>query len=283
MTARTPIEELPDAERLIRALEIEVPGGGTVSAIFHGAMDSDAKDIHVNPDDVKPPRPPTLVIMAHHAPGGHKAAENDIFGDLELHLAQEGFSTIRFDFRGCGTSPGRPDDTSLATMAADMAAVHQWAANNGFERLVHIGDGIGALAVLMNMNEAVRALVLLWPILKPTETYFAEAFARMDEAAAAGETALELLGERVGIALLRELRDLDIVRHIHALRAPVLIQHGEDDQHIPLSQIDILKRWAVKARRIEITTYEGGTRGLRQLQERQTLLYHTRQFLRRYC
>lgn len=268
--------DLPDAAGLVRALEIPVAGDAFVSAIFHGALIPDHKDIHETPDDE---RPSTLVIMAHHAPGGHRSAENDIFGDLEHHLAHDGFDTLRFDFRGCGTSPGHAEDTSLTTMAADLHGVHQWAVKEGYKQLVHLGDGIGALAVLLYPHELVKAYVLLWPILAPRDSYFADGFAAMDTDA----HTIELLGERVSVKLLRELHDLDLRPTLAAIRQPILVQTGEDDPHIPLSQTDPLKKYAVKSRRIEITSYEGGTRGLRQLQERKTLFYHTRQFLKRYC
>jgi pimeloyl-ACP methyl ester carboxylesterase len=273
---RTPIDGMPDAAGLVRALEIPVSGGEYVSAIFHGALRPDNKDIHETPDEA---RPSTIVIMAHHAPGGHRSAENDIFGDLEHHLAHDGFDTVRFDFRGCGTSPGNPEDTSLVSMEADIKAIHRWAEKAGYKQFVHLGDGIGALAVLLNTHERVKAYVLLWPILKPRDSYFAEGFAAMDT----DSTTIELLGERVSVKLLRELYDLDLRKTLADIRQPILVQTGEDDPHIPMNQTEPLKKYAVKSRRIEITSYEGGTRGLRQLQERKTLFYHTRQFLKRYC
>jgi hypothetical protein len=271
--------DLPAATGLIRALEIPVTGGGHVSAIFHGALRSDGKDIHEIPDDIGANGPPTLVIMAHHAPGGHRSAENDIFGDLEHHLTHDGFDTIRFDFRGCGTSPGAVEDTCLASMKADLAAIHKWAKDEAYEKIVHLGDGIGALAVVMNPDERVKAFVLLWPVLKPRDCYLAEGFAKMHD----DTPTVEIGGENVSVRLLRELYDLDIRKDLAAIKQPILVQTGENDPQIPTTQTDPLKRYAVNARRIEITSYEGGTRGLRQLQERKTLFYHTRQFLKRYC
>lgn len=278
----TSIDGLPDARGLVKALEIPVKDRDYVAAIFHGALIPDAKQIHEMPDE-REERPSTLVIMAHHAPGGHKSAENDIFGDLEHHLAHEGFDTIRFDFRGCGTSPGRVEDTTLGTMAQDLAAIHRWANKAAYKQTVYLADGIGAIATLLTVPDNMKAMVWLWPILKPAECYFADAFAALDTAIAAGEKAVELHGERVGVALLRELQTLDVVKYLQAVRCPLLVQHGEDDRHIPLSQLDLLRKHAIRARRIEITTYQGGSRGLRQLQERRTLFYHTRQFLNRYC
>lgn len=274
---------LPEADPLLRPLEIALPdGNGTIAALFHEKLEDDGKNIHEAPDDDKA-RPATLIIMAHHAPGGHKAAENDIFGDLEHHLSHDGFDTIRFDFRGCGASSGRVEDMSLATLAEDMDAVYSWAAAHRYERLVLVGDGIGAMAVLQNMNERVKALVLLWPILQPQSSYFADAFARMDDAQAQQDGFVTLYEERVSLRLLQDLKKADLRPLIAQLRCPVLVQHGESDPHIPLAQLDILKKYGRHARRIEITTYEGGQRGLRALQERKTLFYHTRQFLNRYC
>ncbi len=276
--SHSPID-LPAATGLIRALEIPVADGGHVSAIFHGALRPEGKEIHETPDEDENTGPATLVIMAHHAPGGHRSAENDIFGDLEHHLAHDGFDTIRFDFRGCGTSPGRVEDTCLASMKADLAAIHKWAADEAYEKIVHLGDGIGALAVLMNPDERVKAFVLLWPVLKPRDCYLSEGFVKMHD----GPETIEILGENISVRLLRELYDLDIRKELGAIRQPILVQTGENDPHIPVTQTEPLKKYAVNARRIEITSYEGGTRGLRQLQERKTLFYHTRQFLKRYC
>ena len=69
----------------------------------------------------------TLVIMSHNFPGGHKRGHNDLFGDIEEKLAQAGFHTLRYDFRGCGDSEGESVEFDLNSANIDFQSILKWA------------------------------------------------------------------------------------------------------------------------------------------------------------
>ncbi len=213
-----------------------------------------------------------LIIMLHSFPGGHKASQNDLFGDLEHKLSQGGLDTLRFDFRGCGESEGKSEHFTLERAKDDLQAILKWARKSGFNRFIYIGEGLGATVALQNANAQVRALVLLWPALSPKDTFVGQF---------SPDSQYE--NHKVGRALLEEIRKFDPVGVLRDLKVPLLIQHGQADQKFPIGQLDLLRRHAYNTPRIEMTTYDNGEPGLEKLNERETMYYHIQQFLTRYA
>ncbi|HEY8190706.1 MAG TPA: prolyl oligopeptidase family serine peptidase, partial [Micavibrio sp.] len=107
-----------------------------------------------------------------------------------------------------------------------------------------------------------------------------EPLAAMD---AQAQDYVEWQGKKLGLAFLQELKDFNPVKGLKKVRVPLLVQHGADDRDVPPSQLELLRRHGRNMKRVEMTTYEGGGAGLRRLNERQTMLYHIRQFLKRYA
>jgi pimeloyl-ACP methyl ester carboxylesterase len=227
-----------------------------------------------------PVRSKTMVMMIHGFPG-NKETHNDIFGDLEFRIAQDDFHTLRFDFRGCGASEGRFEDFSFKSATQDIESILGWARSFGYERFFFIAEGLGATLALQNLTPDVRGAVLLWPALDPRHTHLKEPLAAVEAGRANGF--VEWQGRRVGVPFLEELKAFNPVRNLKKIRVPLLIQHGADDPEIPPSQLELLRRHGRNMKRIEMTVYEGGGAGLRRLNERQTMLYHIRQFLKRYA
>lgn len=261
---------------MAKSVFIPIPGEQRLSAILQKGMlgldggDGDAPDAAGGK---------TLVVMIHGFPG-HKAARNDVFGELEFHLAKDDFHTLRFDFRGCGESEGKSEDFTLKTAVEDMASVLSWARSFGYERFFYIGEGLGATIALLSLNASVRGAVLLWPVLDPRLT------GMKDLMAAAGDKEREFViwrDTKIGLPFIKEIKSFNPMRKLRNLKVPLLIQQGDADEEVSPRQMEMLRRHARSARRIEMTTYEGGGHGLSGLNERQTMIYHVRQFLKRYA
>lgn len=231
-----------------------------LSGYFHGALDKSTAS-----------GKKTLVMMLHSFPGGHKGGQNDIFGDLEYQLSLDDQPSLHFDFRGCGESEGAIRDFTLASAAADINAARTWAAKRGYERFIYVGEGLGALIALLNLGDNAAAAVLLWPVLDARTPVLRRL--AVEGAAKTG----------INPAFLSEIETLDPAQWISKIRAPLLIQHGENDKDAPYAQINLFRRYGQRSRRIEITCYEGGEHGLTRLNERQTLFYHVRQFVQKYA
>jgi len=244
-----------------------------VSATLNKALGTDEED--------SPVEDKTLVIMVHGFPG-HKSAQNDIFGDIEFQLTRDGFHTLRFDFRGSGESDGKAEDFTFASAAEDMSAIIAWAQSFGYTSFFYIGEGLGAMLALESLNPHVRGAVMLWPAFDPRLTNMKAVLdaAKTDEAKAQGYVVWK--DTKIGLPFIANLKSFNPLRKLRSLRIPLLIQQGAADEEISPMQMELLRRHARSLRRIELTTYEGGGHGLHRLNERQTMFYHIKQFLKRY-
>ena len=83
---------------------VDVPGG-RVCLVLH------------LPDD---PAPAPCVVACH---GLSASKESEKYLMLGTELPAAGFALARFDFRGCGESSGREEDTTIATRIEDVQAV----------------------------------------------------------------------------------------------------------------------------------------------------------------
>jgi uncharacterized protein len=66
-------------------------------------------------------RGPVPCVVACHGLGASKDSDKYVLLGAELPAA--GFALARFDFRGCGESSGREEDTTIATRIQDVEAV----------------------------------------------------------------------------------------------------------------------------------------------------------------
>lgn len=221
-----------------------------------------------------------LVIMVHEFPGGHKAGHKDLYGEIEYKLQKDGFDTLRFDFRGCGESNGTPWDFTFQTARQDLKAVYDWAKKAGYQSFVIIAEGFGSCIALMEQIENIKAMVLLWPLLDPQSSPCKQHIkdAQKDH----DQLFVEINKTRVGKTFLKQLGESDMSTYIKSITVPVLVQHGQKDETVPVTQLDMLREHATASRRVEITTYESGTHGLMQENERNALLQHIGQFLQKY-
>ncbi|GJL85898.1 MAG: hypothetical protein DHS20C02_16730 [Micavibrio sp.] len=217
--------------------------------------------------------------MAHGFPG-HKAGNNDLYGDIEFLLTEKGLHTLRFDFRGCGESEGEPEDFTMSSAIEDFQNVLYWGRDKGFKNYILIGDGLGASLAVLNAERSVNGLILLWPVLD-LKAYSQAVFGK-PSVEDKKKDYIEFDGRRVGLGLLREMEKVDMARGLSEVRAPTLILHGAEDKIVPVSQLDLARKH-ISADRIEITTFHDGEHGLQKLNHRKMMFYHITQFIEKYA
>lgn len=244
-----------------------------LSAILRNGLTNTGEETAVSPK--------ALVIMLHGFPG-HKSAQNDVFGELEFQLAKDDFHTLRFDFRGCGESEGKSEDFTLSSANEDVKSVLSWAQSFGYKKFIYIGEGLGATLALLNLVPGVCGTVLLWPALDPRLTSMRDALAAVKDERAQAQGYVVWKDTKVGLPFLEEIKSFNPTKKLRNLKIPLLIQQGAADEEVSPAQMELLRRHARSLRRIEMTTYEGGGHGLPEMNERQTMFYHVRQFLKRY-
>ncbi len=221
-----------------------------------------------------------LVIMVHGFPGD-KDAHGDFFGFLNNIFDAQAIPTLRFDFHGCGQSTGRTQDFSLSSAQHDLQGVFSWAEKEGYSRIIVVGEGLGAWLTLANMTKNIEMMFLFWPVMNPA------AFGQSNFPMPGIEKLSDLSGFKVfserniGLRLIKELSETKIPV-VPELNIPVMVQHGVQDDIVPVDQLDILKEKII-APRLDLTSYQDGEHGLTDPRHRQMIAYHMGQFLERYA
>lgn len=222
----------------------------------------------------------TLVVMSHGFPGNMNHLGH-VYGDIEFLMGSKSYHSLRFDFRGCGESDGRPQDFTLGAACEDFQAVMYWARSKGYSRFFFIGDGLGASIAIMNMDMDVKGLAVLWPALD-LDVYCKKALGVTDISDAEVKAGyIEKGGHKIGIGLLRELSKIDLQYALKEIFVPSIILHGAQDEIIPVQQLDLARRY-IPAKRIEITIFQDGTHGLVKPNHRHAMMFQLQQFIDKY-
>lgn len=262
------------------SLTIPVNESQVISAIYSTSNANHLEPMTTSTDNERFER--GLVIMVHGFPGTREGPEG-VFTDLKAALNKRDFDTLLFDFRGCGESDGEMYDLNFASVRDDMKAVLEWGRAAGYSRFFLIGEGLGALFSLLNRPaEDVRGLVYLWPVFDPRPTYLKTVFDLADSFDKVKHPYIADKTDRYGWPFLADLKAVRAPLIIKGIDRPLLVQHGQKDKLISSVQLELLRRYAQNAKRIEVTTYENGGHGLSNKMERKTLIHHTVQFLSRF-
>ena len=138
-------------------------------------------------------------------------------GDRVVHaevLTAAGFDVLLFDYRGYGSSSGRPDEPGTYR---DARAARRWLAAQGDvdpARVLYLGESLGgAVALELALEHPPAGLVLLSAFTSVRD--MARMHYRLIPAAVVPDAYPSL-------------------RLIAGLRAPLLVLHGEDDMIVPV-------------------------------------------------
>ncbi len=221
-----------------------------------------------------------LIIMAHGFPGNQKS-QLSLFPTLESVLTEKGFHCLRFDFRGCGESEGEPEDFNISAANEDYHSVLLWAREQGYERFIYIGEGLGATVSIINYNDDTANMLLLWPVLDLQYLVEKVYNAKIIEEEWKKSGYLTHASQRIGMKFIDELKALDLVDSLEKIKCPLLIMQGADDKISPADGLDLIRGHAT-SKRIDITSFQNGQHGLPDNQHRKTMQYHILQFVQKY-
>lgn len=189
--------------------------------------------------------PAPVVLLFHGFTGTRNelpvaTTEDGVFSRTARLLAEQGYASLRIDFRGSGDSPGAFADTTFEGQIADGMAAMAWAAANPAVKgddLAIIGwsqGGLVATAVAGRSNQP--DVTALWAaVATPAESLGGILGADvMAAGAATGDTALPItLPWGAEIALKQGYFDgiatLDPVAEIAAYQGPLFVAHGRLD------------------------------------------------------
>jgi len=160
-------------------------------------------------------------------PAGHEYLRcHRGFLDLAKRLARAGFPVLRFDYHGCGDSPGEIDEASLETWVDDVcaAAIHMRGRSRA-SRLCLVGLRLGAnLAMTAGARLSGVDLMAVWQPVRAGGQYLAGirqvhaelarkfgASAEESEIAPGYDGATDIVGFPVSAAMLEEIGEIDLL------------------------------------------------------------------------
>lgn len=156
-------------------------------------------------------------------------------------LADIDFSTLLFDFAGCGESEGYWFDLTLTGQINDLISVIEWCKSKGFEDIFLTGRSFGGSTAIScaSDNNSIQAVCTWAAVAKPAKLFNSLLNEKLD---GPGEDKIEIIDETGAAYLLKKNFFYDLENHDildHAARITprkLLIIHGTDDQTVPVKQ-----------------------------------------------
>lgn len=219
----------------------------------------------------RPANPRGMLVMAHGITVDLN--EGGMFARLAETVHDDGWSTLRFSFRGHGRSSGTQRGVTIAGEVIDLECAISEAVQRaeGIDRLVLLGSSFGAvpsgllLPALLRRN-ALNGLCLWNPVLDVAGTFVdgLTPWAAENFTPAAHEQLLtggfmELDGTfQVGYSLAQEMKTVDARPTYDEAPIRGLVVHGDRDQSVAYEEA---ARLAEVNPRFDLVTIEGSDHG----------------------
>lgn len=187
----------------------------------------------------KPNNPTKAAVILVHGFTGNKNGPENIFIKLANKLAENGIAALRFDFRGSGESEGKFVDMTITGEVDDLRKVIEFM-KKSYGLLGIVGESLGGAVSILGYDIRIGCMVLWYPAVYLRETI---SFKAMDK----GKEELETKGSifvkekdgwsyRVGRDFFHERATLDIAKHVHKIKCPLLVITGNNDNSVPHNQ-----------------------------------------------
>jgi len=170
---------------------------------------------------------------------------------------------LRFDFRGCGESGSLFEDTSLTGRLEDLESALNFVQEQGYGSIGVMGSSLGGtVSILVAAKDRRIEALVTWA----TPCHLDELFR----------------GEVIeGLEKLRQdVSKYDVVKTVKEMHCPILIVHGNLDEHVPLSHAKVLYENANEPKGIQI--FEGADHRLTDPSHRRGAVELTLEWFKRY-
>lgn len=188
-----------------------------------------------------------LLVFAHGFAGNKN--ENGLFTEARDYFTRNGFSVLRFDFRGCGENTQTFSNVRLHDLVSDLEAVFLYIKSDNSLRTVPIG--------LIGFSLGA-GLALLAGIPVDSYVFWSPAIYTRTDMVPRYEPELTEKGyivkgsTRVSKEFIADLDSDSIPNSLSGLSTPVLLIHGSADQRIPYTSSEValreLRKTSPKAR-----------------------------------
>lgn len=179
--------------------------------------------------------PDKIIIVCHGFTGGKEGGGKALV--MAEELGKRGFSSLLFDFSGCGESEGSFSDISLTGHINDVKCFVGHCLELGFKTIITVGRSFGGTAVLCHGGSDQRvAGVSSWSA--PADPY--SLFSARLKNVLLPENGLVPISGQGGTVFVKKCFFEDLRRHnVPACASlisprPLLVVHGETDDVVPL-------------------------------------------------
>lgn len=205
-------------------------------------------------------------------------------------LTAAGFGSLRFSFRGHGSSDGGSLAITIANELSDLRAVFLAMASMGRSPVAIVASSFGTVATLTLVNSlgpsiaGLASLVLWYPVLDLRATFlepelpWGRANFGPDAVRRAQSEGSLLVGGvlRLPSTLFVEMEHYDIVAELARVEVPTLVVHGTDDTYVscPISEAA-----SSRSSLVTMSTIEGADHGFLRPEEEATAIARTVDFI----
>ncbi len=149
---------------------------------------------------------------------------------LAESLSECGYSTLRFDFRGCGESEGNLENSHISNRLKDLDAVINYATIElGFNRFGLFGSSMGGYVSFLkaSLEPKVKALVSLVSPFSMAELF---------DTKGSSQKSFEIDGILFGGNFLNDMKAHGTLTKeaLESIKCPTLIFHGDFDLLVPV-------------------------------------------------
>ena len=224
----------------------------------------------------------SCIIMMHGFPNADMHSYDMVFPHISVMMAKHGFSSMRFDFRGCGNSSGTSTDFSLNRGLSDLRKTMDWLRQKyKFSQFILVSAGLSChIALQAFMPNLVTGMVMLCPNINPLSSSLSWMKGAHEDHEAQKAGTVEKDGQKYGLALVNEVNILNLPPLLEGITCPTLIQYGTDDEHAPAGSIDMLRDYMIRSR-LELGVFNKGTHGLEDAPMRKAMMMNIEQFLKK--
>lgn len=232
-------------------------------------------------DDIKltgilhlPQNTPDKAIVLAHGLTVDKD-EDGIFIELANSLVNNGFTVLRFDFRGHGESGGDSRDMTVKGEKLDLQAAIELVESKNYERVglvgASFGGGVATLYTASNQKR-LKALCLWNPVLNYDHTFISPYLPWIvkrkghikKDMAEKGWSTIGSSNFKIGKNLYEEMKRVYPYEELKKITIPTLVIHGDKDRHVPYEDS---KEYTKYLKNGEFITIKGGEHGFQGKKE----------------
>ncbi len=178
------------------------------------------------------------IIMLHGFTGNH-LEPSFLFARFSKIAAEEGFATVRFDFKGSGNSDGEFYEMTSKTELQDTLEMLKIVKNDKrFDKnnLFILGLSMGGTIALRTVGRKPEDFkgCILWSAASFNKEVFSKGFSESKDKMIKTPNGYDLGGIEISEEFIKEISSYNAVEEAKIFKGPYLLVHGSNDPTVPV-------------------------------------------------